>query len=545
MFKIQPLTKITLFLSVFFSCISISWWHPLDISNSSFTFSDKTIVGITYFHPSQVEATIAATWVPLRSLTYDDYITHKEALFEYIQKQTEFQDEAWNICPLDSFEAELTWVDDLFIKGFPVEYRVNCKASVRSFTYKLWIYTHLPLQTNRVSIYDWKTGERVSYKVLTSKIDTAVFSSTESAKKLLDTDRDQLPDEEEAVYRTDPNKADTDGDFYSDYEEVMYWWNPLDARLSPGQLGRKEPRDWDVTLPGGIIQNNSSEEKIAGKAETSISQSFVTQDTLYTSGKDQTLLDTLTFGYYRSVLKELESIRKNGMNIHQLFIVGGVLFLLGFLHALGPGHSKWFMAAYIIGSQASLFSSIQYALLFTGIHLLDVTIMVFTLKFANAYIDVQSYLGLIMKMGVLLLVVLSLGLFLRSVKTLIQQKRMGKIDDSLLFNVENSNTPQTVTKRKWKSGIYMAAITWLAPCSFAWSILLILFAIGRLDLVAPLLAFFGFWILLALSLVAVTVYFIREKAYSFSGKKYENIFPLISSIFLLIFSAIFASALFL
>lgn len=66
---------------------------------------------------------------------------------------------------------------------------------------------------------------------------------------LSDRDGDRLPDEEESVYRTDPENSDTDGDYYSDYEEVMSGWNPLVADVSPGQSERRAPSDTQFQLP--------------------------------------------------------------------------------------------------------------------------------------------------------------------------------------------------------------------------------------------------------------------------------------------------------
>ncbi len=52
--------------------------------------------------------------------------------------------------------------------------------------------------------------------------------------KAKDSDQDGLTDPEEAIYGTDPHKADTDGDGYSDYDEIrVYGTNPLDPKSNP------------------------------------------------------------------------------------------------------------------------------------------------------------------------------------------------------------------------------------------------------------------------------------------------------------------------
>ena len=52
-------------------------------------------------------------------------------------------------------------------------------------------------------------------------------SSTSTKNIFVDTDQDNLSLEEEKLYGTDPNKADTDGDGYSDGVEVESGYNPL------------------------------------------------------------------------------------------------------------------------------------------------------------------------------------------------------------------------------------------------------------------------------------------------------------------------------
>ena len=51
----------------------------------------------------------------------------------------------------------------------------------------------------------------------------------------------------------------------------------------------------------------------------------------------------------------------------------------------------------------------------------------------------------------------------------------------------------------------MAFLSGLAPCTFAWSLLLVLFAIGRMDLALPLVGVFGLGVFTTLAGVAVIV----------------------------------------
>lgn len=52
------------------------------------------------------------------------------------------------------------------------------------------------------------------------------------ANLLMDSDSDGVPDQDEKVFGTDPNKADTDGDGYSDWIELNSGYSPLVAGKS-------------------------------------------------------------------------------------------------------------------------------------------------------------------------------------------------------------------------------------------------------------------------------------------------------------------------
>lgn len=233
---------------VFFLSWGIASAHPLDISSTTFTVNGSNIEAITYFHPSEVEATIGKYGISMRSLTYGDYYKYSQYLYDYLSERVSVTDSGGKPCKLGNFSTQDLGVDEIFTKGFPVSYSISCESPLDRFGYSVGIYTELPLQTNRVLMYDGKTGSPMSYKVLTAKISKASFSA-DAPKKLPDADGDGLPDEEEALYRTNPNVADTDGDFYSDYEEVMLGWNPISKSLSPGQSERRAPPDTPFELP--------------------------------------------------------------------------------------------------------------------------------------------------------------------------------------------------------------------------------------------------------------------------------------------------------
>jgi hypothetical protein len=149
-------------------------------------------------------------------------------------------------------------------------------------------------------------------------------------EKLPDTDGDGIPDEEERIYRTNPLKIDTDGDYYTDYEEVTMGWNPINKSLSPGQTKRDKMPDEILSLPSGITQS---------KPVDSYDSRYIKQTNLLDTGFGNTEL--------RDTLKAITEAFKN-LSFGSFWYVFLLVVLLGFIHAIGPGHSKGFLVSYVL-----------------------------------------------------------------------------------------------------------------------------------------------------------------------------------------------------
>jgi ABC-type nickel/cobalt efflux system permease component RcnA len=75
----------------------------------------------------------------------------------------------------------------------------------------------------------------------------------------------------------------------------------------------------------------------------------------------------------QDVLKEV--LYHEHISLGLLLAVLGVAFLLGALHALGPGHGKSLMAAYLMGSQGRIRDAVVLALALTLSHVLVVVVV--------------------------------------------------------------------------------------------------------------------------------------------------------------------------
>lgn len=127
-------------------------------------------------------------------------------------------------------------IDEIYSGGFPISYTFSCGMRIDNPMIQITFLKEVPLQTNRLYVYRLINGEpvRSDYKVLNAKKDSHTIDiSLGTNKSIVDTDGDELSDDDERLYGTNPNNKDTDGDGYSDTMEIQSSWNPVSKELSP------------------------------------------------------------------------------------------------------------------------------------------------------------------------------------------------------------------------------------------------------------------------------------------------------------------------
>ena len=126
-------------------------------------------------------------------------------------------------------------VDEIFQSGFPISYTITCPTDIITPIITINICTEVQLQTSRLYVYESipnASPVKRDYRVLNvHKNSQTIILNAPST--LIDTDHDGVPDEDEILYRTNPNQVDTDHDGYSDREEIDSSWNPISTELSP------------------------------------------------------------------------------------------------------------------------------------------------------------------------------------------------------------------------------------------------------------------------------------------------------------------------
>ncbi|GAB0174408.1 MAG: hypothetical protein HHAS10_02870 [Candidatus Altimarinota bacterium] len=489
--------RILFFVISSFCAMQFCIAHPLDVSNTTLSIYDDSIIGVTYIHPVELDRILVASGgIEPAEISVDMYYTLTGVLTAYLGESLEV--EVGGIkCSIGEYSfRENLMIDEIYSGGFPISYVFRCGKKVLDPRITINFMTEVPLQTNKLYIYQKKGTEmvRTDYKVLNAqkKSHSLTFARDLQSEKVFDTDNDGLTDEDELLYRTDPSRSDTDNDGYADGLEIEKSWNPLSQELSPGQYPyekTEEPREIPL----------SSQESFHPQNNNLLQDSGVWGSELF-----------------HEVLRKIRIYIDDGESPISIFLLLVSVVILGFFHALGPGHSKGVLVSQIINEDMSYIRSIFYCGVFTFVHLLDIVIVVILSKFLFSYIDSSVYLSYIARLSTVLIFGISFYLLYRSVsKYFVKNRNLGI----------NNSTHQ-------KGSIFLAIITGLTPCAFGWSIFLMLFALKKINLALPILSALGLGIFLCLLSIATVTWYSRSKIYSFSPK-ISQISPIISSVFLL------------
>lgn len=486
---------ILFFILLFINTINV-FAHPLDITVSTASIKWKNIHFTTYFHSFEIEYLLKNNWIYPETIW--TYYENSNLIIEYIQNNIILLNNN-SKCDLHSIEIKEEDAHLILTDWLWVNYSFNCDENINNIDLSLKYFLEFPLQTNRITFYNlnnWiKNTKPILYKVLTNKIYELKFDIYNiDDSKAIDSDWDWLNDKEEVIYATDINNIDTDWDNYTDREEIDSWWDPLNWDLWPAQEYRDE-----LNIENIRVNISHSEEITSNVSAKNLSD--------YWYGNS----------YLKNVMKYIDNFfTHNQWNLLYIFLI---VFWLWVIHAIWPWHSKSLLVAYTLERDHWYKKWILFAFIFTLTHIIDILILFIITKVIISFIDVSKFNYYIQVVSAILLFFLSLYLLY---KAYIKKQR------------------QHLNKKPEKTTIFIAFLAWLAPCSFAWSIFLLLLAVWKSTWILPLVLALWLWIFTTLVAIVILAVYLKNKIYS----KAENIWiysSFISAIIIFTISVIMIS----
>lgn len=453
--------KLILINLIFILCLWYTFAHPLDISSTYITISWNKAQANSLFHSYQMEYLLWKNQI--QTWDVNEYFKNKNIIIDYVKNHINLynQNKKCNISEITVNPQEEYQIID---RWFEVNYTFLCEEKISEWNIEIIFFKDFELQTNNLTIYDannWIMNS-TQYKSITlnnnyNKFD---FNINLKLKKEIDTDWDWLSNIEENHYKTNPNNIDTDWDKYSDYEEITTSYNPLNSSLWPSQKYREK---LEIT--------NFKEE---------------TKQTIQKDDNSRTI--------FSQVLEKISNYVKN-INNENIIYIFLLIVCLWFIHAMWPGHSKSVLVWYVRDKNKNLLDATIYALIFTITHLIDIVIIFIIAKVFFSYYDMSNYIVYIQRISIIILIFLSLYIIYTSYKNLKQKQNIS-------------------CKKDTKSKYFMWFLLWLAPCTFGWSIFLLLFSLWSIDLIPIFIRALWIWIFICLMAVVIMTYFLREKVFS-------------------------------
>ena len=95
-------------------------------------------------------------------------------------------------------------------------------------------------------------------------------------------------------------------------------------------------------------------------------------------------------------------------------IIFALVFVLGLLHALEPGHGKSILISYLLDKNKTLNDALKFNTYLTITHLSDVILLGIAFKVFLLMSDVAKYIGTIQKFAVYSLLIISGYMFIKS-----------------------------------------------------------------------------------------------------------------------------------
>ena len=460
-------------LSTFIFQAQSTFAHPLDITHSDIYVEDnnQVITGQSFVHPFLIGLLLETKNIKIQSS--NDFYNYADIIGNYLNEKVKISNNDFscimtdlNIPPLDEFE--------IMGSGLEIDWSVKCHKEIEKLeiTNTLFI-EYSNLQTNKINIFHnnekqeiQQGNKNISEIILTYKVFSARFDFQNKENNKIDfndKDNDGLSDEEEILYATNPELADTDNDGYNDKEEIENGWDPLFSEISPGQIKLEE-----------------KEENEHNHEEINITSELKKHD-------EESGHNHLQSGLFQSFLEKLKGLFENDNLISNIYIFI-LIFILGTLHAVQPGHGKSILISYLIEHNKKTKDAVVFISTMTLTHLGDLVILAIIFKFLSGTSNFYSFVNYLKEASAYILLIIAIYYLIN------------------VFIKNQNKTPHCCSKHKASpKASLLGFIAGIAPCAIGWSIMIILFSLNKEAWILPSVIVFGLGIWSSLFLLSIII----------------------------------------
>ena len=207
-----------------------------------------------------------------------------------------------------------------------------------------------------------------------------------------------------------------------------------------------------------------------------------------------------------------------------------VAFVLGAIHALGPGHGKSLMAAYLVGSTERVWDAVVLAIAITISHVFSVIIVgLITLWVMDFFWPetINKWIGLISGIGI---IAIGIWLFIKRLNFMQNKIKNGNSINKKLNSHQHHHHHQQQPNLSFWSNVALGISGGIVPCPKAIVILLLAISLQKIAIGIVIIIVFSLGISITLMIIGIIVV---KAGYLFQGKfesKWIQILPIIGSI---------------
>jgi len=554
--------------SVFFALFfTSSFSHPLDISHTTLTPGPDGLYGETYIHPYELSLLAMKNRMNLHQSNFHQL---SQIVIPYFIKH--FKVFAGSqLLKLQNVKADSTDYAEILNDGLYLTFTIPKLSGQPIYHFEITLFiTFFSTQTNKLLLLDENGQAKDTYREVyftrkrtkwTLDLLNPDFSADIDDNR--DTDMDGFTDHLEGLYGTNPESKDTDGDGFTDFEEFYMGWDPLNYRASKGQTWKALTQIAKIGNPFSSGRDLAQDSKKATRhgQDVDIMHEVGSPDTATLLSTREEDVDSTKAARPRSTngngdlaaaLQKIEVRLHGSWTLGGLLTVLGIVFMLGFTHALSAGHGKGILISYMLDVNHQFGHALRFTFIFTITHLIDVILLgIGGMKISRA-IDPNTLTPILQPVGGIGLLIIAMFQIFAGFRKLRPQNADEDDSQSLaarficfikefgLFSTRsrkstradraNSN-PSSNKRSAWLMGF----LTGLVPCPFGWALVMMLLNVEKAAFAFLATPIFGLGILISLLLCAMLVLILRHGAlHLFKGAEKYSI--LVSGIMLIIFS---------